>query len=67
MKRINEIYKVEDLKEGYLLFKYFRYKPFCKHMIIENFTDTPNYIVKITPENEGFIKTAYKARLEREV
>ena len=36
-------------------------------MIIENFTDTPNYIVKITPENEGFIKTAYKARLEREV
>lgn len=36
-------------------------------MIIENFTETPNYIVKITKDNEHLIKSAYKARNEREV
>ncbi|CAK60305.1 unnamed protein product (macronuclear) [Paramecium tetraurelia] len=59
VEKVNELYRKEDLKDGYA--------PFCKHIFIENFTETPNYILKITQENEYLIKTAYKARNEREL
>ncbi|CAD8143254.1 unnamed protein product [Paramecium octaurelia] len=59
VEKVNEVYRKEDLKDGYA--------PFCKHIFIENFTETPNYILKITQENEYLIKTAYKARNEREL
>ena len=46
-ERINEFYlQVKDqggLKE--------RYAPFCKHLFIENFTDTVCSYAEITPEN----------------
>lgn len=53
-EEVNKLYKIEDLKEGYA--------PFCKHLFIPNFTDTANYTKRITPENEGLLRTAYKAR-----
>ena len=61
--RINEFYlQVKDeggLKDGYA--------PFCKHLFIENFTDTMCSYAKITPENQQFIKSGYIARNEREL
>jgi hypothetical protein len=43
------------------------YAPFCKHIFIENFTDMTPSAVEITEENEGFIKTCYEARTEKEL
>ena len=54
--------KVKDqggLKDGYA--------PFCKHLFIENFTDAIGAYVKITKENEAFIRTGYEARRENEL
>ncbi len=59
---INEFYidnKESKLKSGYA--------PFCKHLFLENFTDGKPGYVKITPENESFIKSAYEARTEKEL
>lgn len=59
---INEFYlknKDSKLKEGYA--------PFCKHLFIENFTDSKPGYVKITSENERFIQSAYEARTEKEL
>jgi hypothetical protein len=59
---VNEFYlnnKETKLRPGYA--------PFCKHLFIENFTDSRPGYIKITPENEGFIKTAYEARTEKEM
>lgn len=61
--RINAFYlAVKDqggLKDGYA--------PFCKHLFIENFTDTLSSSAEITPANEHLLKTAYVARNEREL
>jgi hypothetical protein len=34
-KKVNELYKAEDLRDGYA--------PFCKHIFIENFTEALVY------------------------
>ena len=47
------------LKEGYA--------PFCKHLFVENFTDTACAYAEITPENEQFLRSGYSARNEREL
>ena len=62
-ERINEFYlQVKDqggLKEGYA--------PFCKHLFIENFTDTECSYAEITPENQQHLRSGYLARNEREL
>lgn len=62
-ERVNEYYlKVKDqggLKDGYA--------PFCKHLFMENFTDAISQYIKITKENELFMKTGYEARRENEL
>ena len=62
-QRVNEFYlKVKDeggVKDGYA--------PFCKHLFIENFTDSISGSIKITPENQQFMKSAYEARRENEL
>jgi Protein of unknown function (DUF3228) len=62
-ERVNEFYlNVKDqggLKDGYA--------PFCKHLFIENFTDAISGFVKITPENEKYLRSGYEARRENEL
>jgi hypothetical protein len=43
------------------------YAPFCKHLFIPNFTPATVPYLKITPENEGFMRSAYDARTEAEL
>jgi hypothetical protein len=56
-KRVNDFYlAVKDkggLKDGYA--------PFCKHLFIENFTNSQSSALEITPENVKYLKTAYLA------
>lgn len=47
-KKVNEVYNEENLQPGYA--------PFCKHLFIENFTDTPIYYQEITEENQHLIR-----------
>lgn len=47
-RKVNEVYEESNLKPGYA--------PFCKHLFIENFTDTPIYYQKITEENQHLLK-----------
>jgi hypothetical protein len=57
---VNERYREQDLKPGYA--------PFCKHLFIENdFTHATVNVLKITPENEEFLRTKYEARNEKEL
>jgi hypothetical protein len=57
---VNRRYREEDLKPGYA--------PFCKHLFVENdFTDATVNVLKITPENEEFLRTTYEARNEKEL
>jgi hypothetical protein len=60
-ERINKYYldNPECLKDGYA--------PFCKHIFIENFTDTASNYVEITEDNKQFIQTCYEARTEKEL
>ena len=62
-QRVNEFYlNVKDeggLKDGYA--------PFCKHLFIENFTDSISGFIRITPENQQFLKSGYEARRENEL
>lgn len=62
-QRANDFYlAVKDkggLKEGYA--------PFCKHLFIENFTNTYSTAIEITPENEKYLKSGYNARRETEL
>ena len=56
----NARYQEEDLKEGYA--------PFCKHLFIKNdFTDAKVNVLKITPENEGLLRSSYEARNDKEL
>jgi hypothetical protein len=57
---VNERYREQDLKPGYA--------PFCKHLFVENdFTNATVNVLKITPENEVFLRTKYEARNEKEL
>lgn len=61
-ERVNEFYllnKESCLKEGYA--------PFCKHIFIENFTDSVPGYVEINEKTEILIKTIYEARNEKEL
>ncbi|OII71772.1 uncharacterized protein cubi_00579 [Cryptosporidium ubiquitum] len=43
------------------------YADFCKHIFIPNFTEAKNSIVRITDENEKYIKTGYISRRKEEI
>ncbi|CUV04558.1 unnamed protein product [Cryptosporidium hominis] len=43
------------------------YADFCKHIFIPNFTEAKQSIVKITNENEKYIKTGYISRRDEEI
>lgn len=43
------------------------YADFCKHIFIPNFTEAKQSIVRITDENEKYIKTGYVSRRKEEV
>jgi hypothetical protein len=60
-ERINQYYldTPKCLKDGYA--------PFCKHIFIENFTDTAANYVGITEDNQHLIQTCYEARTEKEL
>jgi hypothetical protein len=60
--RINQYYldNPNILKDGYA--------PFCKHIFIENFTDTvTNYTTITDNNNKHLIETCYEARTEKEL
>ena len=60
LEKVNQAYyKNPNLRPGYA--------DFCKHLIIENFTDAIQYYAPITQENEYLLKTAYIARKEYEL
>lgn len=54
--RINELYATGEfaLVDGYA--------PFCKHLFVPNFTGARTSYLKITPENEGHLRSGYEAR-----
>ena len=57
---VNGRFAEANLKDGYA--------PFCKHIFVENdFTDARTNVLKITPENEGMLRTKYEARNEKEL
>jgi hypothetical protein len=43
------------------------YAPFCKLHVHRNWTDTPLGAIRITPENEPLLKSAYEARTADEL
>ncbi len=49
---VNKIYceKKVPLRDGYA--------PFCKHLFVENWTPTPNTMIKITKDNEHLLRHA---------
>ncbi|GAB9472069.1 Voltage-gated ion channel [Globisporangium polare] len=60
-RKVNEIYlaRNKELVDGYA--------PFCKHLFIENFTDTRVNVVKITQSNSRLLQSDYEARAENEL
>ncbi len=60
---MNELYHLAltngTLRDGYA--------PFCKLLYVENFTDAISGFVKLTPEMEPFIRSAYEARRSNEL
>ena len=56
---VNQFYHPDNLKNGYA--------PFCKHIFVPNFTGAKISTIKITDQNEHFIRTAYEARTEKEL
>ena len=60
-EKLNEFY-IQDqlpLKSGYA--------DFCKHLIVENFTEAPVYYAKITEENKHLLVSEYVARTDYEL
>jgi len=59
--KINEYYEKggKALVDGYA--------PFCKHVFVPNFTPAASAALRITPENEHLLKSAYHARTEKEL
>ena len=43
------------------------YAPFCKHVFVPNFTSAKLNYLKITPENEGALRSGYEARTDAEL
>lgn len=44
------------------------YAPFCKHLFVPNFVPgLPDSTLEITPENSGFLRSAYVARTDKEL
>ena len=64
--KINEVY-VELLQGGDMSKLKPGYAPFCKHIFVENFTDSMSSYSEITPENEQHLRSGYLARNEREL
>lgn len=56
---INKLYDSSKLVDGYA--------PFCKHLFIDNFTETLLSSALITAENEHLLRTVYEARTEKEL
>jgi hypothetical protein len=56
---LHYINSCSSLKDGYA--------PFCKHIFVENFTDTTANYVPITGDNKHLIETCYEARTEKEL
>lgn len=61
-----ELQEIVDRKE-LTVFMFEGYAPFCKHMVVLNWTDTLAGAVEITPENERFLRSSYEARQENEL
>ncbi|TYZ60217.1 hypothetical protein PybrP1_008266 [[Pythium] brassicae (nom. inval.)] len=61
VQKVNEIYlaRNKELVDGYA--------PFCKHLFIENFTDTRANVVEITQSNSRILQSGYEARAENEL
>lgn len=60
-KEINFIYESTD--EGFIN----GYAPFCKLYPVENWTKARSGAIEITPENEKYLKSGYKARVDGEL
>ncbi len=60
-QKLNDLYIQNQLplKPGYA--------DFCKHLIVENFTDAPVYYAKITDENKHLLECEYVARTDYEL
>ncbi|BAM40938.1 conserved hypothetical protein [Theileria orientalis strain Shintoku] len=43
------------------------YAPFCKHLLIKNFTEATCSAIEITEENEHLLKSGYLARTSKEL
>ena len=43
------------------------YAPFCKHLFVENFTDSISGFIELTSENEKYLRSGYEARTESEL
>ena len=62
--KINDLYVLnKDLPN----FLHDGYAPFCKHIIVENFTDATPGTIEITDEIESLIRTSYEARRAEEL
>ncbi|KAJ0397788.1 hypothetical protein P43SY_006490 [Pythium insidiosum] len=60
-RKINEIYlaRNRELVDGYA--------PFCKHLFVENFTDTRVPVVPITQSNSRLLQSDYESRVPHEL
>jgi hypothetical protein len=60
-KKVNELYDTGDYKlhDGYA--------PFCKHLFLPNWTGCPVSVLKITPDNEHLLRSAYQSRRPEEL
>jgi len=58
---VNDLYErsSSQLKDGYA--------PFCKHLFVENFTSAAANVLRITPDNEPYLRTKYEARNDKEL
>ncbi|GLD99728.1 hypothetical protein PINS_up008456 [Pythium insidiosum] len=61
VRKINEIYleRNRELVDGYA--------PFCKHLFVENFTDTRVPVVPITQSNSRLLQSDYESRVPHEL
>ena len=57
--KANALWRTVQLKDGYA--------PFCKHLFIENFTNTPAQAIAITEDNKGLLQSGYEARTSSEL
>lgn len=67
VKHVNRIYEERKKENSGKEILVDGYAPFCKHLFIPNFTQSRTAFMKITKDNEQFLKSAYKARREGEL